>query len=76
MIDLHCHLLPGIDDGAKQVEETLEFLRIARRDGVTTITATPHMKPGVYDNSRETIRQAIARVEEAAHRLNLPLRNR
>lgn len=66
MIDLHNHLLPGIDDGAKQVEETLEFLRIARRDGVTAVTATPHMKPGVYDNTRETIRQAIARVQEAA----------
>jgi len=66
MIDLHNHLLPGIDDGAKQLEETLEFLRIARRDGITTVTATPHMKPGLYDNTRETIRQAIARVQEAA----------
>ena len=53
MIDLHNHLLPGIDDGAKKVEETLEFLRIARRDGIHVVVATPHMKPGVYDNSRE-----------------------
>lgn len=66
MIDLHNHLLPGIDDGAKRVEETLEFLRIARRDGVRTVTATPHMKPGVYDNTRSGIAEAIARVREAA----------
>ena len=66
MIDLHNHLLPGIDDGAKKVEETLEFLRIARRDGVKIVVATPHMKPGVYDNRRETILERVALVREAA----------
>jgi protein-tyrosine phosphatase len=65
MIDLHNHLLPGIDDGAKRLEETLEFLRVARRDGVETIVATPHMKPGVYDNRRETILSRVALVREA-----------
>ena len=66
MIDLHNHLLPGIDDGAKQLEETLEFLRLARRDGMTAVTATPHMKPGVYDNTRASITAAIEKVHEAA----------
>jgi len=66
VIDLHNHLLPGIDDGAKKVEETLEFLRIARRDGVRVVVATPHMKPGVYDNRREAILQRVAMVREAA----------
>lgn len=66
MIDLHNHLLPGIDDGAKKVEETLEFLRIARRDGVQVVVATPHMKPGVYDNTREAILKRVAMVREAA----------
>ena len=66
MIDLHNHLLPGIDDGAKKVEESLEFLRIARRDGIQIVVATPHMKPGVYDNSREQILQRVAMVREAA----------
>jgi protein-tyrosine phosphatase len=66
VIDLHNHLLPGIDDGAKKVEETLEFLRIARRDGVKIVVATPHMKPGVYDNRRETILERVALVREAA----------
>lgn len=65
MIDLHNHLLPGIDDGAKKLEETLECLRIARRDGVRTIVATPHMKPGVYDNRREVILERVALVREA-----------
>jgi protein-tyrosine phosphatase len=65
VIDLHNHLLPAIDDGAKRLEESLEFLRAARRDGITTIVATPHMKPGVHDNSRETILERVALVREA-----------
>jgi protein-tyrosine phosphatase len=66
MIDLHNHLLPAIDDGSKGMEETLEFLRIAGRDGIRVITATPHMKPGVYDNDRAAILDAVARVRDAA----------
>jgi len=65
VIDLHNHLLPGIDDGAKKVEESLEFLRIAARDGVRTVVATPHMKPGVYDNDRKAILERVALVREA-----------
>ena len=65
MIDLHNHLLPGIDDGAKKLDETLEFLRLARSDGVRTVVATPHMKPGVYDNTRETILERVSLVREA-----------
>ncbi|HUD72815.1 MAG TPA: CpsB/CapC family capsule biosynthesis tyrosine phosphatase [Dongiaceae bacterium] len=66
MIDLHNHLLPGIDDGAKEVDETIEFLRILARDGVTHVTATPHMKPGVYDNSREDIFASLEVVKRSA----------
>jgi protein-tyrosine phosphatase len=65
VIDLHNHLLPGIDDGAKKLEETLQFLRLARRDGITTVVATPHMKPGVYDNTARGIRDRVALVREA-----------
>lgn len=65
MIDLHNHLLPGIDDGARRLEETLEFLRIAKRDGVRTVVATPHMKPGVYDNRRDVILERVTMVREA-----------
>lgn len=65
MIDLHNHLLPGIDDGARKLEDTLQFLRAARRDGIHTIVATPHMRPGMYDNTRETILERVALVREA-----------
>jgi protein-tyrosine phosphatase len=42
MIDIHCHLLPGVDDGAKSWDVTLEMCRLAEQDGVTHIVATPH----------------------------------
>jgi len=42
MIDIHCHLLPGVDDGAKSWDVTLEMCRMAQQDGVTHIVATPH----------------------------------
>jgi protein-tyrosine phosphatase len=43
MIDLHCHILPGLDDGAKNLEEAIEMARIAAHDGITKIVATPHL---------------------------------
>ena len=44
MIDIHCHILPGIDDGPEKMETTLEMLRMAADDGITHIIATPHYR--------------------------------
>ena len=46
MIDLHCHILPGVDDGPAKSAETLEMCRMAAKDGVSQIVATPHIRPG------------------------------
>ena len=43
LIDLHAHIVPGVDDGAKSFEESLEMLQIAKEDGIETIVATPHV---------------------------------
>jgi protein-tyrosine phosphatase len=43
MIDLHCHILPGLDDGANSIEQAVEMARIAREDGIEIIAATPHL---------------------------------
>ena len=42
MIDIHTHILPGIDDGSKSVEETIQMLEVMEKDGVDTVVATPH----------------------------------
>ncbi len=49
MVDLHCHLLPGIDDGAQHLEESVEMCRLAFRDGCTTLVATPHQRTESWD---------------------------
>jgi protein-tyrosine phosphatase len=63
MFDLHCHLLPGIDDGAPDLETALAMARIAAADGIRTIACTPHIYPGMYDNDAPGIRAAVARLQ-------------
>ena len=43
MIDIHCHILPGLDDGAQSLDEAVEMARIAEKDGIEKIVATPHL---------------------------------
>lgn len=43
MIDIHCHIIPGIDDGARNLKASLKMARIAKDDGITTLVATPHI---------------------------------
>jgi protein-tyrosine phosphatase len=59
MIDTHNHLLPGIDDGAKDIEETLEMCRMAFDDGIQIIVATPHSFDGKFLNRADTVRSQV-----------------
>ena len=55
MVDIHCHILPGLDDGSKSWEMTAEMCRVAAEDGVTHIVATPHCNDEfTYDRDRYT----------------------
>lgn len=63
MLDLHCHILPGIDDGATDVAMALEMARMAVADGISTIACTPHIYPGMYENTTDGIRSAIATLQ-------------
>ncbi len=61
-IDLHSHWIAGIDDGAKTVEAGLAMLRGLKAAGFATVVATPHMRPGMFDNTRATLEEAYARM--------------
>ena len=74
MIDLHCHILPGLDDGAATAEETLALLRLAVADGITHMVATPHINPGYFDNKPATIQQALLDVRQLINVHQLPIR--
>src|SRR5437660_9522558 len=59
MIDLHCHFLPGIDDGAQTLADGLALAQAAVADGITYSVMTPHIHPGRYENTRSTIEKAF-----------------
>lgn len=74
MIDLHCHLLPGIDDGATDLGTSLAMAQMAIDDGVHTIACTPHIYPGMYENNATGIRAAIAALQAELDQRQMPLR--
>lgn len=65
MIDLHCHLLPGVDDGPDTLEESLQLARLAVANGITHSVLTPHIHPGRYENQLSTLRPLLAAFREA-----------
>jgi len=64
-VDIHCHLLPGLDDGAKSLEESLAMARLAVADGTTTVIATPHQLGSFRQNAGDDIRQRVAELQRA-----------
>lgn len=60
MIDLHSHILPGIDDGAANMQMALDMARYAAEDGVEVMACTPHFLPGVYDPDPADVVRRVA----------------
>jgi len=73
-VDIHCHLLPGIDDGAQTWDDSLAMARMALDDGITTIVATPHQLGNFGHNSGEAIRQLVLEMQARLEQERLPLR--
>lgn len=63
MLDLHCHLLPAIDDGATDLGMAIEMARMAVADGIHTVACSPHIYPGLYENDAAGIRVAICALQ-------------
>jgi len=74
MFDLHCHILPGIDDGAADLGVSMAMARAFVADGVSVVACTPHILPGLYPNSGPEIRKAVGRLQQALDREGIPLR--
>jgi protein-tyrosine phosphatase len=73
MIDLHCHMLPGVDDGASDISVSFEMAKASVVQGVKVVACTPHILPGLYANSGPAIRQATLRLQEALNAQRIPL---
>jgi protein-tyrosine phosphatase len=73
-VDIHSHLLPGIDDGAETMEQSLEMLKGFQQAGFRKMYTTPHIIRGTYDNTPEIIRQKTREVNEAAVETGLTIK--
>jgi len=67
VIDLHSHILPGIDDGARSLEVSLEMARIAVADGTRVMACTPHIYPGLYMNDAAGIQAERDKLQRRPH---------
>lgn len=65
MIDIHCHILPEVDDGAGSMEEALDMCRMAEADGISTVVATPHYGPGIFGWNAAGLRERVAALRGA-----------
>jgi protein-tyrosine phosphatase len=74
LIDLHCHILPGVDDGAPDLDTALAMARIAVAEGITVTACTPHMMPGIYDNTGPDVRQRIIALQAELDAADIPLK--
>ena len=71
--DIHNHILPGIDDGAKSLSDTKVLLQGLKNLGFDSVVATPHTMAGVWENTPETIKESHHAVTNIASELELPL---
>lgn len=71
MIDLHCHILPGIDDGPAEMTSSVEMARAALKEGITHIVATPHVKSTIFPAG--TVSQKISDLQNELNNHHIPI---
>ena len=74
MIDLHCHLFPGIDDGPSELDESIELAKLAVENGITHAVVTPHITPGRYDNDLFSINTAYQAFKQVLNEHEIDLK--
>ena len=73
-IDIHCHILPGIDDGAHSLEESIAMAKKAVEDGVRAVIATPHQKPDRRCEGSESVQKRTEQLQKVLDGLQVPLK--
>jgi protein-tyrosine phosphatase len=74
MIDLHSHILPGIDDGSRSLAMSLDMARMAVDDGIEVMACTPHIYPGLYMNDTAGIQAARDALQDSLDEHGIPLK--
>ncbi|SDJ42503.1 protein-tyrosine phosphatase [Ferrimonas sediminum] len=73
MIDLHCHMLPGVDDGARDMDEALKMAQMAWEEGITHVVMTPHIHLRRYPNSLDSLKEPFQALQLALRANDCPL---
>lgn len=74
MIDIHNHILPGLDDGSQSLDESIRMAKLAVEEGIESIIATPHHANGKYENRAVDIVKAVEQLNAELVKQNIPLR--
>ncbi len=74
MIDIHCHLLPGIDDGPRNWEDSLDLCRAMVDDGIEHATTTPHLIDGVYENTSPVVQPLLLELRQRLREAGIALK--
>ena len=73
MADMHSHILPGVDDGARTLDDALKLLRMAVKDGVKSQILTPHIHLRRYKNTRQSLEKQFREFCEIVEQANIPI---
>ena len=71
--DMHCHVLPGVDDGSKSMEESIQCLKTAAEQGIQSMIVTPHFHPGRYKVDAQNVLETLERLREACRDNEIPI---
>lgn len=66
LFDVHCHMVPGVDDGAADLEESLAMLKMQHEDGVRKIIITPHYRRRMFETPAKKVHEQFLKLQEAA----------
>ncbi|MEW6574298.1 MAG: CpsB/CapC family capsule biosynthesis tyrosine phosphatase [Bacillota bacterium] len=72
-IDIHAHILPGFDDGPETVQDSIEMARAYVDAGYAAVVATPHVIPGIYENTRSSIHRGVRHLQQHLREAGIPL---
>lgn len=73
MIDFHSHIIPGVDDGSKSEEMTLEMIKMAAASGTEKVVATPHYIRGRFQVPKDEIKKEINRLKNLVKEMKIPI---
>ena len=74
LVDIHCHILPGVDDGAPDMETSRAMIRDAYEQGVRYIIATPHYRPEMFEPSMKKVIRVYHELRDYAEEVGIGLR--